>query len=71
MLISSLTFFLAYRYFLGYDKDFKINPEQTETVRLIYKLFISGLSPYAIAKELEKRGLKSPSGKDKWYISTI
>lgn len=62
---------VAYSWFLGYDKDFKINEEQAETVRLIYKLFIGGLSQYAITKELVKRGIKSPAGKDKWYISTI
>ena len=40
-------------------------------MRLIYKLFLGGRSFYAITKELEKRGIKSPSGKDKWYISTV
>lgn len=40
-------------------------------VKLIYKLFRGGRSFYAITKELEKRGIKSPSGKDKWYISTV
>ena len=40
-------------------------------VKLIYKLFLGGRSFYAIIKELEKRGIKSPSGKDKWYISTV
>lgn len=62
---------VAYSWFLGYDKDFKINEEQADTVRLIYRLFISGLSLYAITKELESRGIKSPSGKDRWYISTV
>ena len=40
-------------------------------MKLIYKLFLGGRSFYAIIKELEKRGIKSPSGKDKWYISTV
>jgi len=40
-------------------------------VKLIYKLFLGGRSFYAITKELEKRGIKSPSGKDRWYISTV
>ena len=62
---------LGYSRFLGYDKDFKINPEQAETVRTIYRLFISGLSLYAIAKKLETLGLKAPAGGDKWNISTI
>ena len=62
---------VGYSAFLGYDKDFKINKEQAKVVRLIYKLFLGGRSFYAITKELEKRGIKSPSGKDKWYISTV
>ena len=62
---------VGYSAFLGYDKDFKINEEQAKIVRLIYKLFLGGRSFYAITKELEKRGIKSPSGKDKWYISTV
>ena len=62
---------VGYSAFLGYDKDFKINEEQAKVVKLIYKLFLGGRSFYAITKELEKRGIKSPSGKDKWYISTV
>ena len=62
---------MGYSAFLGYDKDFKINEEQAKIVRLIDKLFLGGRSFYAITKELEKRGIKSPSGKDKWYISTV
>ena len=62
---------VGYSAFLGYDKDFKINEEQAKVVKLIYKLFLGGRSFYAITKELEKGGIKSPSGKDKWYISTV
>ena len=62
---------VGYSAFLGYDKDFKINEEQAKIVKLIYKLFLGGRSFYAITKELEKRGIKSLSGKDKWYISTV
>lgn len=62
---------LAYGAFLGYDKDFKINEEQAELVRLIYKLFISGFSEYRIAKFLEKKGERAPGGGLKWYSSTV
>ena len=62
---------VGYSAFLGYDKDFQINEEQAKVVKLIYKLFLGGRSFYAITKELEKRNIKSPSGKDKWYISTV
>lgn len=62
---------IAYSNFLGYDKDFVINEEQADTVRLIYKLFISGLSPTVIAQELMKRGIKAPLGGDKWHANCV
>lgn len=66
---------VGYSHFLGYDRgsngEFVINPKQAETVRLIYKLFLSGLSYYAVAKELTRRGLKTPAGKDCWGQSTV
>ena len=33
---------VGYSAFLGYDKDFKINEEQAQVVKLIYKLFLGG-----------------------------
>lgn len=57
--------------FLGYDKDFAINREEANTVRLIYKLFLSGLSCYAIKQELERRGCLTALGGKRWYASTI
>lgn len=66
---------LAYSHFLGYDKgpDGKmvINPEQAETVRLIYGLFLEGMTPHSIANELTRRGIKTPAGKDIWNQCTI
>ena len=62
---------VSYSRFLGYDKDFEINEEQAEIVRLIYRLFISGYGFHAIAQELMKRGIKAPAGGDKWYTSGI
>lgn len=56
---------------LGYDRDFKINPGQAETVKLIYKLFLMGYSPYNICKELEKRGIKTLRNFVKWNPSTV
>ena len=61
--------------FNGYDRgengELIINREQAETVRLIYRLFLEGLTPYAIAKELMSRGIKTAGGKEKWYAGTI
>jgi DNA invertase Pin-like site-specific DNA recombinase len=66
---------LAYSRFLGYDKgaDGKmvINPEQAETVRLIYGLFLEGMTPHTIALTLTERCIKTPSGKDKWNATTV
>lgn len=57
--------------FLGYDKGFVINEEEADTVRLIYKLFLMGLSFYAITKELQARGRKTATGNAKWTISAV
>lgn len=62
---------VGFKHFLGYDKDFVINEEEAKTVKLIYKLYASGLSFYAVAKELTYRGIKTPFGKDRWHTSTI
>ena len=66
---------LGYSRFLGYDKGpegtLVVNAEQAKTVKLIYKLYLSGLSLKAIAVELMERGCPSPSGKKKWHQNTI
>jgi len=66
---------LAYSTFLGYEKgedgSLKVNQEQAETVRLIYQLFLQGLSPYAIGKKLTTIGIKSPAGNYTWHQSSV
>jgi len=66
---------INYTHFLGYDKgpngEFVVNRKQAETVKLIYKLFLSGLSPYNICKELMNRGIASPAGKPRWWTGTV
>ena len=57
---------VGYSNFLGYDKDFKVNKEQAEVVKEIYRLFLGGLTYHAIAVQLTERGIKTPSGKDIW-----
>lgn len=50
---------------LGYDrvgKEFVINPEQAETVRLIYDLYLNGYGARKIQYELEKRKRKTATG---------
>jgi len=48
-----------------------INKEQAEIVRLIFDLYLSGKSILGIIKELQNRGIKSPTGKDRWAKRTI
>ena len=66
---------VAYSRFLGYDKgpDGKmvVNPEQAEIVKLIYSLFLEGMTPHTIAIHLTEKGIKTPGGKDKWNATTI
>ena len=66
---------VAFSRFLGYDRgedgNLVVNPEQAVTVKLIYKLFLSGLSYTAIAKELTSKKIKTPAGKDKWCPGTV
>jgi DNA invertase Pin-like site-specific DNA recombinase len=61
---------------LGYDKlpnhgGFVINPEQAETVRMIYDLYLQGKGERAISYELEKRGRLTSTGKTHWYCSYV
>ena len=66
---------MAYASFLGYRKGEdglpEIVPEEAEIVRLIYRSFMEGLTPYKISKMLMKKGIPSPTGKKKWYSATI
>ena len=61
--------------FLGYDRgedgNLVVNHEQAQIVKLIFKLFLLGMSYLNIARELTGRGIKSPAGNDKWIPSTI
>ena len=66
---------MGYSRFLGYDKgedgNLAINEEQAKTVRLIFGLFMEGLTPCAIAKELTRRGILTVTGQSKWNQATI
>lgn len=59
---------------LGYDrvnKEMVINPEQAETVRLIYQWYLSGWGLRKIQFELEKLGRLTAAGKKNWHAATI
>ena len=58
----------------GYDvlnKQYVVNEQQAGVVKLIFELYLSGLSYFQISKELKSRGIKSPKGLDRWDTSTI
>ncbi len=67
----------AYSRFLGYDKGEGkcsppvVNGEQAEVVKDIYRWFMTGLTPYMIAKQLTGKGIKTPTGRDKWTRETV
>ena len=66
---------LPYKQFLGYQKGPdglpEIVPEQAETVRHIYDLFMSGMTTFAVAKHLTSEGIPTPAGKAVWQATTV
>ena len=66
---------LPYKRFLGYRKGTdglpEIAPEEAVVVRLIYRLFLYGKSPSAIASYLTDEGILTPSGKAVWRSSVV
>ena len=66
---------LPYRHFLGYRKGAdglpEIVEEEADVVRLIYRLFLEGKTPFGIAKFLIDQHFPTPSGKEKWQTSTV
>lgn len=60
---------------LGYDRDengnLVINPEEAETVKVIYDLFINGWSPTEIADLLTEYGRKTKLGNEVWNPGSI
>lgn len=66
---------MPYKQFLGYRKGSdglpEIVPEEAETVRTIYRMFIEGLSPNAIARHLTDTAVPTPAGKEKWQRQTV
>ena len=66
---------LPYAQFLGYEKGEnglpKIVESEADIIRLIFRLFIEGKTPSAIAKYLVSQGTHSPSGKTTWQVATV
>lgn len=61
--------------FLGYDKgedgNLVVNQREAIVVRKIYKLFLAGLTPHRIAKQLTEEKIPTPGGKENWNQSTV
>lgn len=55
----------------GEDGQPKVNSEQAETVRFIYKSYLAGLSLAMIKTTLEDKGMPSTLGSPEWSISKI
>ena len=66
---------LPYKRFLGYTKGPdglpEIVPEEAVVIQLIYRLFLYGKSPSAIATYLTDEGIPTPSGKAVWRPSVV
>jgi len=56
----------CYGYYNDEDGNLAINESEAKNVRLIYNLYLQGKSVIGIVKELERLGIKSPTGKDTW-----
>lgn len=61
--------------FLGYEKGEDGLPKtvksEAQSVRMIFRLFMEGKTPSAIAKHLVNQGIPSPAGKKKWQVATV
>ena len=66
---------MPYKQFLGYRKGAngipEIVPEEAELVVRIYKMFMSGKSTSAIARQLTNEGIPTPGKKTVWQKATV
>jgi len=66
---------LANRVCYGYEQDkdgnLIINEKEAESVKFIFALYLQGYSLSGISKELKRRGIASPTGKEIWTSAAI
>jgi len=66
---------VPFKRFLGYDRgpdgNLIINEDEAVIVRRIYAMFLEGMTPYLIAKQLTSEGIPSPGGKPKWGDTVV
>ena len=59
---------------LGYDrvgKEMVVNPDQAETVKLIYKMYLEGMGLAKIKYEMEKLGRLTSTGLTRWDATAV
>src|SRR5690554_6721525 len=56
----------CYGYYNDENGNLAIDETEAKNVRLIYNLYLQGKSVLGIVKELERLGIKSPTGKGTW-----
>ncbi|MEI3609983.1 recombinase family protein [Pseudogracilibacillus sp. SO10305] len=61
----------CYGYENDTDGELIIKEDEAKNVRLIFELYLRGFSIIGIKRELEKRGIKTPTGKENWSKRTI
>ncbi len=61
----------CYGYSNDEDGNLIIDSEQAKNVQRIFNLYLGGESVIGIVKELQKQGIKSPTGKDTWAKRTV
>jgi site-specific DNA recombinase len=61
----------CYGYFNDVDGNLAIDEKKAKNVRVIFNLYLQGKSVLGIVKELERLGIKSPTGKATWPKRTI
>ena len=66
---------IQFKTLLGYKKgsdgEMVIVPEQAETVKLIYEMYLSGKTLRSIKETLEARGLRNAAGTTEWTTSNL
>ena len=66
---------IQFKTLLGYQKgpdgEMVIEPEQAETVKLIYEMYLSGKTLRSIKESLETRGLRNAAGTTEWTTSNL
>ena len=61
----------CYGYVNASNGSLIMEESEAKNVRLIFNMYIQGKSVIGIVSELERLGIKSPTGKDKWCKRTI